>query len=172
MVYSKIEKVANKISMGNKPRPFIVFVVIIFLTALMLCSNAQLEAKNPVTDVCLGCLCEATSGCNQTAICNYGACGLFRVTYAYWVDGGKLTLNNESPDSSEAFPNCVNDPYCAANTIQNYMIRYKQDCNDDGEINCYDYAAIHRLGGHGCKGALPPSYYETLNSCLRYHSHY
>ncbi|KAL9918391.1 lysozyme 2-like isoform 1-T1 [Glossina fuscipes fuscipes] len=109
MVCSRIKKVTNEISMENKPHFSIVFVVIICLTASMLCSNAQLEAKNPVTDVCLGCLCEATSGCKQTAICNYGACGLFRVTSAYWVDGGKLTLSNESPGLPEAFPNCVND---------------------------------------------------------------
>uniref|UniRef100_A0A1A9WK39 lysozyme n=1 Tax=Glossina brevipalpis TaxID=37001 RepID=A0A1A9WK39_9MUSC len=155
--------------MSNKTNLFVVFIGVICLTLLVLCSNAQVEEEAPLSDICMGCLCEATSGCNQTAICNYGACGLFRVTYAYWADAGKLTLDNDSPDSEQAFPNCVNHPYCAASTIQNYMIRYKQDCNDDGIIDCYDYAAIHRLGGYGCKGILPPTYYEILNACLRHH---
>jgi hypothetical protein len=25
-----------------------------------------------------------------------------------------------------------------------------QDCDDDGEIDCQDYARIHKLGGVGC----------------------
>jgi len=59
------------------------------------------ETDKPVTDVCLGCICEAISGCNQTRYCGGGVCGLFRITWAYWADGGKLTLGNESPQSED-----------------------------------------------------------------------
>ncbi|XP_017024523.1 invertebrate-type lysozyme 3 [Drosophila kikkawai] len=120
----------------------------------------------PVTDVCLGCICEAISGCNQTRYCGGGVCGLFRITWAYWSDGGKLTLGNESPQSEDAYANCVNDPYCAANTIQNYMTKFGQDCNGDGAVDCYDYAAIHKLGGYGCTGELAYNYQNTLGTCL------
>ncbi|ALC42100.1 CG6426 [Drosophila busckii] len=120
----------------------------------------------PVTDVCLGCICEAISGCNQTNYCGAGVCGLFRITWAYWADGGKLTLGNDSPQSEQAFSNCVNDPYCAANTIQNYMVKFGQDCNGDGRVDCFDYAAIHKLGGYGCTGELSYQYQTVLDKCL------
>ncbi|XP_036333612.1 invertebrate-type lysozyme 3-like [Rhagoletis pomonella] len=125
--------------------------------------NAQ---DKPVTDVCLGCICEAISGCNRTATCTGGVCGLFRITWPYWADGGKQTLNGESPESESAYANCVNDPYCAADTIQNYMTKYAQDCNGDSQVDCYDYAAIHKLGGYGCKGELGYNYLNTLSNCL------
>lgn len=53
----------------------------------------------PVTDICLGCICEAISGCNRTLTCNGDVCGLFRITWAYWADGGKPTVNSELPGS-------------------------------------------------------------------------
>lgn len=65
-----------------------------------------------------------------------------------------------------AYANCVNDPYCAANTIQNYMSKFGQDCNGDGGVDCYDYAAIHKLGGYGCKGELSYQYQSALDKCL------
>ncbi|XP_030563480.1 lysozyme-like [Drosophila novamexicana] len=132
---------------------------------------ALIQAQDKFLDeVCLGCICEAISGCNQTRYCADGVCGPFRITWAYWADGGKLTLNNESPQSEEAFANCVNDPYCAANTIQNYMTKFGQDCNGDGVVDCYDYASIHILGGFGCKGELTPQYKTSLNECIKTHS--
>ncbi|XP_075167291.1 lysozyme-like [Haematobia irritans] len=125
------------------------------------------QQDKPVTDICLGCICEAISGCNQTNFCQGGVCGLFRITWPYWADGGKLTINNEPAESETAYANCVNDPYCAANTIQNYMIKYGQDCNKDGAINCWDYAAIHKLGGYGCSGELSHKYVTDLDLCLK-----
>lgn len=53
----------------------------------------------PVTEVCMGCICEASSNCNQTLRCNGDVCGLFRITWAYWSDAGKPTQANEGPDS-------------------------------------------------------------------------
>lgn len=58
------------------------------------------------------------------------------------------------------------DPQCAASTIQNYMKRYKTDCNSDGQINCLDYAAIHKLGGFGCTGDVGSKFSDTLDTCL------
>ncbi|XP_055383412.1 invertebrate-type lysozyme 3-like [Condylostylus longicornis] len=125
------------------------------------------RSEPPVTEVCLGCICEAISGCNRTLTCNGDTCGLFRITWPYWADSGKPTLNGEPETSETAYPNCVNDPFCAARTIQNYMAKYGQDCNEDGEINCYDHAAIHKLGAYGCKGDFSGVYFKKLNECLQ-----
>lgn len=67
-----------------------------------------------------------------------------------------------------AYPNCVNEPYCAARAIQGYMKKYGQDCTGDGVINCYDYAAIHKFGGYGCRNELPVAYSRVLSECLNY----
>lgn len=67
-----------------------------------------------------------------------------------------------------AYANCANEPFCAAKTIQGYMKKFGQDCNEDGVIDCYDYAAIHKHGGYGCKGPLPPAYANAFNTCISY----
>ncbi|XP_065369652.1 lysozyme-like [Calliphora vicina] len=137
----------------------------VFAVAMITLTQAAILEK-PVTDLCMGCICEARSGCNQTPICCRGVCGMFFITRPYWADGGNLTINNEDPTSENAFPNCVNDPYCAANTIQNYMRKFSQDCNGDNAVDCYDYAAIHMLGGHDCQGELSYQYHSKLSTCL------
>lgn len=52
-----------------------------------------------VTETCLGCICEAISGCNRTTTCAGDVCGLFRLTWAYWADSGKPTVGGEAPTS-------------------------------------------------------------------------
>ncbi|KAH0556466.1 hypothetical protein KQX54_000343 [Cotesia glomerata] len=56
--------------------------------------------------------------------CLGDVCGPFRITWGYWADGGKPTLNNESPNAEGAWTRCVNDPFCAANAVQGYMDRF------------------------------------------------
>jgi len=130
-------------------------------------NTVQGNANAPVTEVCLGCICEAVSNCDPTLRCEGDVCGLFRITWPYWSDGGKPTVNGELPTSQTAYANCANDPYCAAQAVQGYMSKYGQDCNGDGQINCLDYAAIHRFGGYGCQQALPPDYGNKFNQCLK-----
>lgn len=55
--------------------------------------------ESPVTQTCLGCICEAISGCNRTSTCAGDVCGLFRITWAYWSDAGKPTVAGEPPSS-------------------------------------------------------------------------
>lgn len=54
----------------------------------------------PVTDICLGCICEASSGCDRSLQCGGDVCGLFRITWAYWADSGKHTQPGEDPNGS------------------------------------------------------------------------
>jgi len=129
-------------------------------------AGPNLVQAKPVTDLCLGCICEAISGCNRTLTCNADVCGLFRITWGYWADSGKPTLNGEPATSETAYQNCVLDPFCAANAVQGYMLKFGQDCNGDGVINCKDHAAIHFLGGFGCSGELPIRYKTVLQQCF------
>ncbi|KAL1117672.1 hypothetical protein AAG570_003987, partial [Ranatra chinensis] len=121
----------------------------------------------PVTEFCLGCICEAVSNCNRSATCNGDVCGIFRITWAYWSDAGKPTLTYDDPNDPGAYGRCTNDPVCAAKAVTNYMAKFAQDCNNDGVINCYDYAAIHRLGGYGCRNQLDLPYYNRFVNCQR-----
>ncbi|KAK9507641.1 hypothetical protein O3M35_007453 [Rhynocoris fuscipes] len=45
------------------------------------------------------------------------------------------------------------------------MNRFAQDCTGDGKVDCWDYAAIHKLGGYGCKGPLNEQYKAKFISC-------
>ncbi|CAH2043334.1 unnamed protein product, partial [Iphiclides podalirius] len=143
---------------------FSAICMLIGLTA----ADVGIATDTPVTEVCLGCLCQAVSGCQVGQQCDGDACGLFRITWAYWADAGKPTLAGSSPEAPDAYPSCTNDPYCAARTVQQYMRRFGQDCNGDGRIDCLDFAAIHKLGGYGCKADLPFKFYNTLTQCLDY----
>ncbi|KAH8402043.1 hypothetical protein KR009_009374, partial [Drosophila setifemur] len=123
--------------------------------------------NKPVTEDCLDCLCETMSGCNASAICVNGACGIFRITWGYWVEAGQLTLPNDTALSEDAFTNCVNQPHCAANSIQNYMYKYGQDCNNDQHIDCLDFGALHKLGYLKCQDELPYFFQKVFQRCLK-----
>ncbi|XP_063625912.1 lysozyme-like [Cydia splendana] len=145
------------------------FSAILFLVAACAADVSELvgdKSAQPVTEVCLGCICQAISGCKQAQTCEGDTCGLFRITWAYWSDGGKPTINNLAPDHPDAYRTCVVDPYCAAQTVQGYMRRFGQDCNGDGQVNCYDHMAIHKKGGYGCSGDLPFEYVNVFNQCI------
>nr|CAD7445590.1 unnamed protein product [Timema bartmani] len=124
----------------------------------------QGETK-PVNDLCLGCICEAVSNCNRSFTCAGDVCGLFRITWAYWSDAGKPVLQQDHPDNQDAYVRCVTDPFCAARAVQGYMTKFSKDCNGDGRVDCFDYAAIHRLGGYGCNGALDFNYQNKFQQC-------
>lgn len=46
------------------------------------------------------------------------------------------------------------------------MAKFAQDCNGDNIIDCFDYAAIHKLGGYGCSGELSGQYLNVMKQCL------
>ncbi|RZB39669.1 uncharacterized protein BDFB_012479, partial [Asbolus verrucosus] len=129
-------------------------------------SGVIAQQNLPVNQQCLGCICEAISSCDTSNQCAGDVCGPFRITWAYWADAGKPTVNNESPESSTAYANCARDTYCSALAVQGYMHKFQQDCNNDGKIDCDDFAAIHKFGGYGCKGvALPDLYGQRYQQC-------
>lgn len=43
-------------------------------------------------------MCETASGCDTKTGCEGDVCGPFRITWGYWADADKLTLNGEDPN--------------------------------------------------------------------------
>ncbi|XP_026809847.1 lysozyme-like [Rhopalosiphum maidis] len=121
--------------------------------------------KMPVTDACLRCICEGVGQCRPDTKCEGDVCGMFGITWAYWVDSGKPVVSGSKPSDSDAYPKCAENAYCAKMSIINYMNRFSEDCNDDGVVDCYDYAAIHKLGGYGCRGSLSEDFKRRFLSC-------
>jgi len=65
-----------------------------------------------------------------------------------------------------AFEDCVKDPVCARNTISGYMVKFAQDCNNDGVVNCDDFARIHINGGYACSAPVDQSvFYQRYLQC-------
>ncbi|XP_068201158.1 lysozyme-like isoform X2 [Palaemon carinicauda] len=112
-------------------------------------SDAEKEAK------CLRCICEASSSCNANIVCSkpyFGGyrCGPLSISWHYWADAGAPKLEGDENLPSEiAFKNCVEEIYCAVETVRNYMNKFKNgttaDCNSDDKIDCEDYVQMHIL---------------------------
>nr|CAD7261182.1 unnamed protein product [Timema shepardi] len=119
-------------------------------------------------ELCLGCICEATTNCNLTIGCNnQGLCGPFLISQEYWIDAGTPVIRGDSPYTQGAYHRCVIEPYCAATTVRNYMRQFKQDCNQDSLFDCDDVARIHYLGGYQCGIDIShKGYYRVFKQCL------
>jgi hypothetical protein len=117
---------------------------------------------------CFNCICEATSGCDQRARCRtneFGefVCGPFALNRFFWTEAGKPG----DQGSANAFESCALDRSCAQHTIQSYVNRNPIDCNDDGAIDCLDFAALARLGKAACNlhSLLDSNYWTRFQQC-------
>jgi len=86
-----------------------------------------------ITDECLGCICQASTGCNR----------------------------------DQAYSSCVNDMFCASETIRAYARTFGKDCNGDGVIDCEDYVRIHKLGPGNCDSptVVETTFYKEYLKC-------
>jgi len=77
---------------------------------------------------CLGCICEASSGCNQTIGCSSHAgyhCGPFLMSWAFWKEAGQPLLTaGDNPDRKGAFEDCANNIHCSADTVALYLQKF------------------------------------------------
>jgi len=133
--------------------------------AIVYGSKLELVSAN-----CLGCLCEASTQCNVTVGCHTpysGAyfCGPFLISWAYWSDAGKPVIKGDDPDVKGAFENCVNDLYCAALTVRQYMAEFAEDCDKNGAVTCTDFVLIHKLGYTQCNGNLSGRFGQKFEEC-------
>jgi len=138
--------------------------IIVSLCIVIVCAHAQADFNAGITDDCLGCICEAASGCDTSTQCiRAGFCGPFHISWPYWADAGKLSIQGATPD--DAYSSCANDVYCAADTVRAYMKKFPNDCNGDGKIDCQDYAMIHIYGGYGCGGSQEGPFFTKFRTC-------
>ncbi|GAB1869306.1 lysozyme [Camponotus japonicus] len=144
------------------------WIVAIFVPLCVYIHAQSIPSKNeePVSQVCLACICEVATGCNTTIGCSGPLCGPYAITWGFWTDAGTPTLNNEPNDTDGAYSRCVNDLYCAARTIQGYMAKFNQDCTGNGVIDCDDYLRIYRLGAYGCTAPLDDKYEKRYKLCI------
>lgn len=68
-------------------------------------------------------------------------CGPFLLSWGYWADGGKSGNGLD-------YVSCANNKTCAGLSVQGYMNKWNKDCNNDGVIDCTDFALIHKLGNY------------------------
>jgi len=146
---------------------FSAFVGVAYVAVFASGQGSTLPSAN-----CLGCICQASTGCNQTMTCvstHTYLCGPFLISWNFWADAGKLVKDpTDDPNVKGVFEKCVNDIFCAGDTVAAYLQKYYQDCDGNGAVTCHDYARIHQLGGNGCTGAISPDnpFFNTLDTCL------
>lgn len=94
-----------------------------------------------LSNQCLRCICEASTGCDLRQRCNGQFCGPFLLSWPYWQDSGSPGPN---------FLSCANNFHCAQSAVRAYMRKHAQDCDRNGRLTCEDFAAVHQLGGASC----------------------
>ncbi|CAG7833070.1 unnamed protein product [Allacma fusca] len=126
--------------------------------------------QEPMTEVCLACICQASTSCNLTTQCISGGqyCGPFLISRPYWLDAGSPTLLGDTATRPGAFEDCTADPVCSAQTVRTYMTKYARDCNGDGRIDCNDLGRIHLMGAYGCADpAVEQSpFFQRFQQCV------
>ncbi|XP_050716982.1 lysozyme 2-like isoform X6 [Eriocheir sinensis] len=135
--------------------------VVVSVTAALILAVLSADAVAEVDRNCLGCLCEASTGCNFTTQCQetyYGAyfCGPYHISWAYWDEAGRPVLPRDNPANLGAFEHCATDRYCSEKIVKQYMNKFGKDCDGDGVVSCRDYVRIHKLGKTSCAAPLPP----------------
>lgn len=118
----------------------------------------------PFKESCLECICLGSSGCNYQTKCEKdGECGPYKIDYAYWYEAGYPGYEGEEDD----FKKCVQIKECAETTVKQYVARYTKDCNDDGIIDCIDYAALHKSGPGECskQWVYESKFWATFSDC-------
>jgi len=124
------------------------------------------STTTPFSDACLDCICYGASGCNfDIKYSCYGEdeCGPYKIDYAYWYDAGYPGYKGYSDD----FHSCAKDKTCAEKTVRQYITRYVMDCNQDGFIDCMDYAAIHKGGPEYCNSywVYESKFWNSFTEC-------
>lgn len=125
-------------------------------------AGAQTAAGKPVLDnLCLACLCEASSGCSDVG-CRDATyrpdlgprqlCGPFQIDINLWRKYGHNGTVSFSTNQTE-FRACANDFACSEEVVTKYLLEKAElypafeSLNGETSLNqCWSYYAIHRLG--------------------------
>lgn len=52
--------------------------------------------------------------------------GPYKISWGFWADGGKPTVNGESQTSETAYANCVKSEKCSTEAVKGYMRNFEQ----------------------------------------------
>lgn len=133
--------------------------------------NATFNDNNDrlgISKECFECMCEASSGCERDIRCNTPdrdtqVCGPYQLDRSYWRLAGRPGFAGSQND----FELCASDTRCAEDTMSKFMKRMSFDCNEDGVVDCLDYAAIHKAGVKHCNSQwfLESKYWSQFERC-------
>lgn len=144
--------------------------------------DKALNESSRIASECLECICDASSNCDTSVQCiskqrEKNRCGLYMISWNQFQESDisltALVLGpNGSPAGEEAsdekmYYECTTDRICAEKLIHLYIEKHQRDCNNDGKIDCYDIAAIHRVGPENCNSGkfLGSQYWKDFNIC-------
>ncbi|CAL1261989.1 unnamed protein product [Larinioides sclopetarius] len=143
--------------------------VLWLMASIALVNGQGFKPAGQISEACFNCLCKASSECDENMECQREGpgqyhCGPYLISYAYWKDGGKPGENSDDPLD---FEKCVRSRPCAEAAIRGYMYKYANDCDDDMDIDCYDWARIHKSGSSSCNSTwvLNTDYWARFKSC-------
>lgn len=93
-------------------------------------------------------------------------CGPYQINWEYWAEAGKPGSRGDL-SGLENFQMCANNRECADQTVRDYITRWRKDCNEDGVIDCNDYAALHVAGPNQCDASwyAESKYYSDFREC-------
>ncbi|XP_023326768.1 uncharacterized protein LOC111700169 isoform X2 [Eurytemora carolleeae] len=76
-----------------------------------------------LSDNCIGCICEASTRCDQATQCVGGNsfCGPFLISKSFWTDAGQCVIEGDNSQDPESWRRCSLDIICAANIIRSYI---------------------------------------------------
>lgn len=75
------------------------------------------DAASVVDEQCLRCICHGRSGCYFMKNCaNYS------ISREYWVEAGRPTVVDDSPDDPASYENCKKDDNCIMRTMRGYIL--------------------------------------------------
>lgn len=90
-------------------------------------------------------------------------CGPYQLDRNYWFAAGKPGFRGNSID----FEKCSNDKDCSEETVSRFLRKMTYDCNEDGVIDCLDFAAIHKGGPKACNSQwfLESKFWTEFQQC-------
>lgn len=73
------------------------------------------------------------------------------MTYGQWVIAGQPKSN---------FQKCASSLDCSRGILRRYYAKHGVDCNLDSDVNCVDFALIHKYGLDNCK-VIPEDLFKS-----------
>ncbi|XP_015789674.1 lysozyme 2-like [Tetranychus urticae] len=143
------------------------------IIAMIFWFHVSIGDPHALDDDCLKCICSASSECDDQVRCHTEGqddyfCGPFQVSRNYWFEAGSPGYDASNPMD---FENCVNNIYCAIQTVNQYLKIKQKDCDADGIITCQDYALLHKFGPANCtdeKMYSNSSFWHKFDSCFSF----